>query len=123
MTDWTQPDPNAAEHWRDMGREIGAVCTIGECDLLHHARGMCRAHYMGVKIINAERRRHGHVPVDDVEWLLECHPLMTTMEMAPRFEVSMDGLRTALRRAGRQDLVDRLTRNAAVAGAHVRVAS
>jgi hypothetical protein len=63
------------------------------------------------------------VHVDDVEWLLECHPLMTAAQMAPRFGVQPASLRKALERADRQDLLDRLARNAELAGHNVSRAS
>lgn len=60
------------------------------------------------------------VHVDDVEWLLECNPTLTTQQLAPRFGVHPDTVRRSLSRAGRQDLLDRLTRNAEIAGHNVR---
>lgn len=56
------------------------------------------------------------VHVDDVEWLMECHPTIITSHLAARFQITADGLQQALRRAGRQDLIDRLTRNVDLAG-------
>ena len=123
MTDWTQPDPEAHQHWLTLGREIGAICTTDDCERPHRARGMCSFHYEDWKhpgraarrnrdVVTLERRTHGAVPIDDVEWLLECHPLMTAAEMAPRFEVKADSVSMAIRRAGRQDLLARLARNA-----------
>lgn len=56
------------------------------------------------------------VHVDDVEWLLECHPTATMAELAPRFGVTPSGLQKALRNEDRRDLLDLLARNAALAG-------
>ena len=134
MTDWTQPDPNAHAHWVELGREIGAICTIDNCERTHSANGLCRQHYDDAKnpqriqrralaIVERERRAHGNVPIDDVEWLLECDPLMTAAVMAPRFDVSPNGLQRALQRAGRRDLLDRLARDAELAGHNVSRAS
>ena len=134
MTDWTQPDPDAAIHWRDLGREIGAICTYEDCAKPHRANGYCLNHYLdrrdpnriqrrALMLVSRERAIHGAVPMDDVEWLLECDPRMTAHQMAPRFDISVGGLRAACKRAGRFDLLDRLVRNAELAGHNVSRAS
>ena len=129
MTDWTKPDPDALQHWRDLAVDIGhVICTIGDCDKPHRTDGMCYQHYLEMRLpqsrrdrlVALERKRHGFVPVDDVEWLLDCHPRMTVGEMAPRFDVQTDAIRAALKRAGRTDLLDRRARNAELAGHSVR---
>lgn len=131
MTDWTQPDPDALQHWRELAVDLGhIVCTVGDCNEPHTARGMCRDHYdewrrpnltqyRALRIVEHERKLHGAVPIEDVEWLLECHPTMTAHQMAPRFNVKPESVRRAASRAGRTDLLDRLARNAELAGHNV----
>ena len=107
MSDWTKPDPKAIERRMELGNELRA-----------HAAARRAA-----RLVARERAIHGAVPMDDVEWLLECDPRMTAHQMAPRFEISVGGLRAACKRAGRFDLLDRLVRNAELAGHNVSRAS
>ena len=107
MADWTKPDPSALDHRIELSRELFAI-----------SEDKRRA-----RIVARERAVHGAVPMDDVEWLLECDPRMTAHQMAPRFDISVGGLRAACKRAGRFDLLDRLVRNAELAGHNVSRAS
>ena len=99
MTDWTKPDADAMDHRMELGNELSA-----------HA-----ASRRAARLIARERAVHGAVPMDDVEWLLECHPLMTAKQMAPRFEISANGLYAAIKRAERWDLLAILDRNVELA--------
>ncbi|NUO36536.1 MAG: hypothetical protein HOQ27_15920 [Dermatophilaceae bacterium] len=55
---------------------------------------------------------------EDVEWVLKHEPLTTAARLADRLGYAdSDGVYAALRRAGRRDLLDRLARNAELAGA------
>lgn len=57
------------------------------------------------------RRPLAHV-VEDIEFILDAHPRILVADLAARLGYSSrDGVQHALRRAGRQDLLDRLTRN------------
>lgn len=38
-------DPHAAQHWQTLGKAIGAVCRIKDCEAHSDALGMCQAHY------------------------------------------------------------------------------
>lgn len=57
---------------------------------------------------------------EDVEFILDTDRLATTRQVAARLGYrAHSGLTNALKAAGRDDLRDRLARNAALAGHHV----
>lgn len=60
----------------------------------------------------AGRGRPAEDVAEDVEWLLEQDSLATAQQLADRLHIGVDGIQKACRRAGRRDLLDRLTRNA-----------
>ena len=65
-----------------------------------------------------KRRRLPAEVAEDVEWLLEQHPYITTRALAQRLGYADNsGVQVALERAGRRDLLARLARNAETAGA------
>lgn len=117
--DWTKPHPDAPANWLTLGRALGDFCTEPGCPRRHHAQGLCHRHYHAMQVVERERRVHGYVPIDDVEWLLECDPRMTAAQLAPRFDVQPASVIRALHRAGRGDLVAQLNRNARLAGASI----
>lgn len=49
--------------------------------------------------------------VENIAWYLEMEPGTTTAGLALRFHMTGNGIEVALRRAGRQDILDRLARN------------
>lgn len=55
------------------------------------------------------------VHIEDIEWLLQHDPLMTAQYLAHRLGVTTGAVQTAIHRAGRRDLTDRLVRNADLA--------
>lgn len=59
--------------------------------------------------------RRSEDTAEDVAWFLAEHPHATAGEVAERLHMAKDGLGLALKRAGRQDLRDRLAANAATA--------
>ena len=65
----------------------------------------------------------GHLSVDDIDWFLDLEPTATAARVAERFGLRSDAVQQCARRAHRQDLLDRLVRNAELAGHNVRRAS
>jgi lambda repressor-like predicted transcriptional regulator len=55
------------------------------------------------------------VHVDDIEWLLDLYPAITTRDLAARMGVGVTSIQNHLRRKDRRDLLDRLNRNAILA--------
>ena len=64
-----------------------------------------------------------HLSVDDIDWFLEQEPTATAARVAERFGVKSDAVQQCARRAHRPDLLDRLVRNAELAGHNVSRAS
>lgn len=66
--------------------------------------------------MSARGGRPPAVVAEDVEFILETEPLITTKNLASRLGYrGPDGVRNALKRAGRADLLAQLARNAEVA--------
>lgn len=64
----------------------------------------------------SRRGRPNEAFVEDIEWLLTVDPRATPLQLADRFRMTTDGVYAAVRRAGREDLHDRLARNAYLCG-------
>ena len=77
-----------------------------------------RANIDALKRPTGGNGRPAHEVAEDVEWLLEQHPLITAPELAERLGYAdASGVTNPLRadRANRPDLLERLARNAEIA--------
>lgn len=62
--------------------------------------------------MSTRTKRPARVVAEDVEFLLTHHPYMTVQQLADRLGYSdTSGVHAALRRAGRNDLLNTLNRN------------
>ena len=69
-------------------------------------------------VSGAPNPRHtNRVHVEDVEWLLDLHPTITTRQVADRLGVGPTAVWNHLKRKGHRELLDVLKRNAELAGA------
>ena len=106
-------------HYTEIRQALLGPCTVDGCTELQCCRGLCKTHYrrflagkpLDAPIPTSTDRTRAHV-LEDVEWIVGTdHPEHIAHRVGYR---NANQLYDALRRWGRQDLVDRCQRHVAV---------
>lgn len=103
---------------RKAGQEAVDRIDVARCPhcVKHHDRNHVCTH-CGAQPGQRRPKVSASDVAEDVEFLLETSPLMTVQQIADRLRFSdRSGVQVALKRAGRQDLLERLVRNTEIAG-------
>lgn len=116
---WNQPPPRstrgekgAAERAKAYAAARGWVPPLAWDDI----DDITEVPIVGERAVRTQRDAQSRrLHVEDVEFLLDHDPTLTAWHVGARLGVTQDGVTTALRRAGRRDLLDRLARATLIA--------